>query len=76
MASASEPVSEPEHHACANAEPSAASAITALMNSRYPGGTAFSNISKHNRGCLRVLLISALWLLDWTLEAILAEALS
>ena len=48
--SASEPVPEPEHHAGADAEPSPASAITALVNSRYPGGTAYANFSKHNRG--------------------------
>ena len=49
-AAASEPVPEPEHHADADAEPSAASAVTALVNSRYPGGTAYANFSKHNRG--------------------------
>ena len=49
-AAASEPVPEPEHHAGADAEPSAASAVTALVNSRYPGGTAYANFSKHNRG--------------------------
>ncbi|KAL4072222.1 hypothetical protein J3A83DRAFT_4372222 [Scleroderma citrinum] len=47
--SASEPVPEPEQQTGTDAEPNAAEAITALVNSRYPGGTAYVNFSKRNR---------------------------
>ncbi|KAG6334162.1 hypothetical protein ID866_4928 [Astraeus odoratus] len=47
--SASEPVPEHEQQTGADPEPSAASAIAALVNSRYPGGTAYGNASKSNR---------------------------
>ncbi|KIJ63655.1 hypothetical protein HYDPIDRAFT_175967 [Hydnomerulius pinastri MD-312] len=48
--SSSEPVPETEEQAGVDAEQSPASAIAALVNSRYPGGAAYANFGKGNRG--------------------------
>ncbi|KIJ16339.1 hypothetical protein PAXINDRAFT_132235 [Paxillus involutus ATCC 200175] len=48
--SASEPIPEPEEQTGADAEQSPAAAIAALVNSRYPGGAAYANFSKRDRG--------------------------
>ena len=42
-ASASEAIPEPEEQTAVDAEPSPAAAIAALVNSRYPGGAAYSS---------------------------------
>ncbi|KAI6038614.1 hypothetical protein EDC04DRAFT_2896147 [Pisolithus marmoratus] len=48
--SVSEPIPEPEPETGVEAEPNAAAAIAALVNSRYPGGTAYANMPNRNRG--------------------------
>lgn len=48
--SVSEPFPEPEPEAGVEAEPTAAAAIAALVNSRYPGGTAYVNMPNRSRG--------------------------
>ncbi|KAH7882946.1 hypothetical protein F5I97DRAFT_1938850 [Phlebopus sp. FC_14] len=49
-ASTSEALPEPEEQAGADAEQSPATAIAALVNSRYPGGAAYTNYLKPSRG--------------------------
>ncbi|KAF9224775.1 ARM repeat-containing protein [Gyrodon lividus] len=48
--SAPEPILEPEEQTGLDAEQSPAAAIVALVNSRYPGGAAYANFSKRDRG--------------------------
>lgn len=48
--SVSEPIPEPEPETGVEAEPNAAAAVAALVNSRYPGGTAYANLPSRSRG--------------------------
>lgn len=49
VTSATEPIPEPEEQVGVEVESDTASAITALVNSRYPGGAAYVNSSKRSR---------------------------